>query len=208
MFCSECGAAVLGGAKFCGKCGAKVEVVDDKSATSNLVPSPQPIPSAPQERVQSMEGVQRIEAQGQSIFVVLLRVAAVIGGIIWGLFLVRGWYSYSELAKFKGRTYEQLTNQAFDALAVQSVVVIALVLWGFLYGPGDAPKANGANQTAPADKELEGKKQTPTKVNSPPINANATCPDCSSSLMSNDLTCWKCGADFTAAEGWRPIPRS
>jgi hypothetical protein len=41
----------------------------------------------------------------------------------------------------------------------------------------------------------------------PPPNANAVCPNghCSSPVRHDDLVCWKCEADFSAPNGWRPV---
>lgn len=36
---------------------------------------------------------------------------------------------------------------------------------------------------------------------------NATCPrtDCTAPLRHDDPMCWKCGADFTNPQGWKPV---
>jgi uncharacterized membrane protein YvbJ len=35
----------------------------------------------------------------------------------------------------------------------------------------------------------------------------AYCPSCANELAASDTKCIKCGADFTASDGWKPLER-
>ena len=39
----------------------------------------------------------------------------------------------------------------------------------------------------------------------PPEGADSKCPDCSSPTRHDDQACWKCSADFSHPQGWKPI---
>jgi hypothetical protein len=46
----------------------------------------------------------------------------------------------------------------------------------------------------------------PNHGGAPSTKSDSTCPDCASPLHHADLTCWKCKADFSNPQGWKPIP--
>ena len=47
-------------------------------------------------------------------------------------------------------------------------------------------------------------------LSEPPPGANAVCPqrDCGALVLNDDSQCWKCGADFTHPQGWKPLRRA
>ena len=86
---------------------------------STPVSSPQTIPSTLRATIESTEGVQRIEAQGQSTFVGVMRAVAVIAAAYFGLYVVAGWIWFLVSPDMR-------TIASFFFLAVCSVVVIWL----------------------------------------------------------------------------------
>ena len=58
-----------------------------------------------------------------------------------------------------------------------------------------------------AEIEAQIKLQTLLSKTSPPANADSVCPNgnCSAPVRYDDQTCWKCEADFSHPQGWKPI---
>ena len=58
-----------------------------------------------------------------------------------------------------------------------------------------------------AEDDEAARKQWELAKSMPPPNADAVCPNgnCSVQVRHDDLACWKCGADFTSPQGWKPV---
>lgn len=58
-----------------------------------------------------------------------------------------------------------------------------------------------------AEEDEAARKQWELAKTSPPQNPDAICPNgnCSAPLRHNHPACWKCGADFTSPQGWKPV---
>ncbi len=59
-----------------------------------------------------------------------------------------------------------------------------------------------ANQ---AEMEKEAQQRAYLAKTSPPVGADAVCPNCDKPLRYDDKECWSCESMFTDPKGWRPI---
>jgi hypothetical protein len=66
----------------------------------------------------------------------LLRAAAIIGGFIWGIYIIAGWYSFSLVYSYGLKSFDflGLTNKAVEILLVQTLADVVLLLFGFFGG--------------------------------------------------------------------------
>ena len=103
----------------------------------------------------------------------LLRVAAIIGGFIWTLYLIGGWMSYSDMLKLSGGgvgLFASTVEAARTALIIQSILAGALFLFGIFYKPKNKPVAGV-----------------------PHPDTHVKCPDCREFVLKEATVCKHCG---------------
>jgi hypothetical protein len=72
-----------------------------------------------------------------------LRAAAIIGGFIWGIYIIAGWYALSLVYSYGLNHFDFLgmTNKAVEILLVQTLADVVLLLFGFFGGSSKTTNA-------------------------------------------------------------------
>lgn len=138
MFCSECGKQVADNARFCGECGTAqaTDISEQQSNTQKkAVPDNQykhQALSSNNTRNNHLEvPTNHSTDSSKTQFTTILKAAAVIGGCIWGLYIIVGWIAYSQLQDDIYGIAQSMKSAAFTALIIQSFLASMLLFFGF-----------------------------------------------------------------------------
>ena len=130
----------------------------------------------------------------------ILRAAAIIGGFIWGLYIIAGWYALSLVYSYRLNSFDffGVTSKAVEVLLVQTLADVVLLLFGFFGGSNKAANSDRIFHVRNHAENLQYPDHLVDEIDS------RKCPECAETIKAAARVCRFCKSKVQPRTGIFP----
>lgn len=125
----------------------------------------------------------------------LLRAAAIVGGCIWGVYIIAGFYELYLMNEFNSSDFLGMKSKAKQVLLVATIADIMLFLFGFFGGSSTTPVSDRVNHVSNQSENLHYSDHVVDEMDT------RRCPECAETIKAAARVCRFCGSNIQPKYG-------